>query len=127
MQELASIQQRADVDGQGNVVIQILGNDNRVDLTRPYLRLTRYLTRRRIDFDADLLSPYTRSIPLVGREQELAELRAWLVSDKRISVRVLTGRAGAGKTRLSLELCEELFTEGWAPGFVESGELARFL
>jgi hypothetical protein len=116
MQQPAPSQQRADVDGQGNVIVQILGNDNRVDLVRPYLRLTRYLTRRRVDSDADLLSPYTRSIPLIGREQEMADPRQWLSSAKPISVRVLTGRAGAGKTRLSLELCEELFAEGWAAG-----------
>jgi hypothetical protein len=126
MPEAAPAQQRADVHGQGNIIVQILGNDNRVDLARAYLRLTRYLARRRIETDADLLSPYTLSIPLVGRQPELADLRAWLGSDKPISVRVLTGRAGAGKTRLALELCEQLFEEGWAAGFVESGELGRF-
>jgi hypothetical protein len=125
MQEPAN-QQRADVDGQGNVIVQVLGNDNRVDLGRAYLRLTRYLTRRQTDSEIDLLSPYSRSIPLVGRELELAKLRTWLASGKPVSVRVLTGRAGAGKTRLSLELCEELFARDWAAGFVESEELGRF-
>jgi len=119
-------EQRADIDGSGNVIVQILGNDNRVDLGRPYLKLTRYLTRRPVDSEADLLSPYTRSIPLVGRQQEMTELRAWLENGRPISVRVLTGRAGAGKTRLSLELCEQVLAEGWAAGFVESEELRRF-
>ena len=118
-------EQRADIDGQGNVIVQILGNDNRVDLGRAYLRLTRYLTRRRIDSDADLLSPYARSIP-VGRQQEMTELQTWLGSGRPIAVRVLTGRAGAGKTRLSLELCEQMLAEGWAAGFLESEELRRF-
>ena len=126
MQQPAPNPQRADVDGQGNIIVQVLGNDNRVDFGRPYLRLTRYLTRRRIDSEVDLLSPYSRSIPLVGRQQEFADLRAWLSSGKPISVRVLVGRAGVSKTRLSLELCEQLFGEGWAAGFVQSSELTRF-
>jgi len=105
-------EQRADIDGSGNVIVQILGNDNRIDLGRAYLRLTRYLMRRRVDTEADLLSPYARSIPLVGRQQEMAELRAWLESGREVAVRVLTGRAGAGKTRLALALCERMLTEG---------------
>ena len=56
----------------------------------------------------------------------MAALRAWLASGRRVAVRVLTGRAGAGKTRLSLELCEQMLAEGWAAGFVESEELGRF-
>jgi hypothetical protein len=56
----------------------------------------------------------------------LTELRAWLESGRPIAVRVLTGRAGAGKTRLSLELCEQVLEEGWAAGFLESEELRRF-
>jgi tetratricopeptide (TPR) repeat protein len=121
--------QRVDVDGQGNIVVQVIGDDNRIDLGRPYLRLTRYLARR-VDAsqrsDAELLSPYSRSIPLIGRDEELADLRAWLASGKPISIRVLTGPAGSGKTRLALELCEEMFELGWAAGFVDSAELARF-
>ena len=38
MQQPAPNEQRADLDGQGNVIVQILGNDNRVDLTRPHLK-----------------------------------------------------------------------------------------
>jgi hypothetical protein len=125
MQQPAPSQQRADIDGQGNVIVQVLGNDNRVDFGRTYLKLTQHL-KSRVDSEIDLLSPYSRSIPLVGRREEREQLRAWLARDKPISVRVLTGRAGAGKTRFALELCDELFIEGWAAGFVESGELRRF-
>ncbi len=67
MQEPAHSQQRADVDGQGNAIVQFLRKDNRVDFgRRPYRRLSRYLRSRRIEPDADLLSPRSRSIPLVG-------------------------------------------------------------
>ena len=119
--------QHAGIDGQNNIVVQIEGDNNAVNLKGlAHLTLTRYLTRRRIDSDVDLLSPYSRSIPLIGRVGELADLRAWLTSQKPISIRVLTGRAGSGKTRLALELCEEMLGEGWDAGFLESGELDRF-
>ncbi len=119
--------QRAGIDGQNNVIVQIEGDNNAVNLKGlAHLTLTRYLTRRHVDTDIDILSPYTRSIPLIGRDAELADLRAWLASEKPISIRVLTGRAGSGKTRLALELCEQMLAEGWAAGFLESGELERF-
>ncbi len=41
-------------------------------------------------------------------------------------MRVLTGRAGTGKTRLALELCEDV-REEWDAGFVRDLELRRFL
>jgi hypothetical protein len=87
--------QHGKLDGQNNVFVQIAGDNNAVNLKGlAHLTLTRYLTRRRIDSDIDILSPYSRSIPLIGREAELADLRAWLTSDKPIAIRVLTGRGG---------------------------------
>jgi hypothetical protein len=119
--------QQAGIDGQNNIIVQIEGSNNAVNLKGlAHLTLTRYLTRRHIETDVDLLSPYTRSIPLIGRERELGELHAWLTNEKPISIRVLTGRAGSGKTRLALELCEQMLAEGWDAGFLESGELGRF-
>jgi hypothetical protein len=119
--------QHAGIDGQNNIIVQIEGDDNTVNLKGlAHLTLTRYLTRRRIESDIDILSPYSRSIPLIGRDAEIAGLRRWLGSEKPISIRVLTGRAGSGKTRLALELCEEMLAEGWDAGFLESGELERF-
>ena len=41
-------------------------------------------------------------------------------------MRVLTGRAGSGKTRVALELCEEV-QKDWDAGFVRDLELRRFL
>ena len=121
------MEQRAEIGGAGNTVVQIEGDRNTVNLKGlAHLTLTRYLTRRRIDSDADLLNPYARSIPLIGRDAEMTALRAWLLSEKAISVRVITGRGGAGETRLALELCEAMREEGWDAGFVESGELVRF-
>ena len=121
------MEQRAEVDGSGNVVVQIEGDRNTVNLKGlAHLTLTRFLQLRAPRSDADRLSPYALWIPLVGRERELADLRSWLDSEQAISVRVLTGRAGSGKTRLALELCEDI-RKAWDAGFVRYLELRRFM
>jgi hypothetical protein len=64
--------QHARIDGQNNVIVQIEGDNNAVNLKGlAQLTLTRYLTRRRIESDIDILSPYSRSIPLIGRDLSL--------------------------------------------------------
>jgi TIR domain/Tetratricopeptide repeat len=68
---------------------------------------------------AALLSPYAFSIPLIGREPVLAELRTWLTGEAPVSIRVMTAKGGAGKTRLALELCEAVAPDGWAAGFLK--------
>ncbi len=125
--------QRARADGSGNVFVQIAGNGNSVLLPeQPYLRLTRYLQRREVreedgkQSEADLVTAYTRSVPFVGRQAEIDDLWAWLENGDPISVRVLIGTAGRGKTRLALELCEQATTKGWGAGFATSSELDRF-
>lgn len=120
----------AEVDGRNNIVIQIQGDGNSVVANLPHLTLTRYLTRRQPDEDeseANLLTPYRMAIPLIGREAQLAELHDWLTSAKPISIRVLVGRAGSGKTRLALELCEKMTAQRWDAGFVTERELERFM
>jgi len=94
-------------------------------LGEPGLRLTRYPNRwitddREVPLEeaAPLLSPYARSIPLAGRESDLEDLQGWLKSGRLISVRVITAAAGAGKTRLALELCEAAVRDGWEAGFL---------
>ena len=100
--------------GRGNVVIQIQGDGNTVVAGKPHLKLTRYHVRRqRTKSDADLLSAYKLSIPMVGRDAAKSDLWSWLESGDAISVRVLTGTAGRGKTRLALELCEEADGKKW--------------
>ena len=110
--------QTATVPGEGNVVIQIVGDGNTVVDNRPYLRLTRYQVRhRRQKTETDLLTPYTMNIPMVGREGARADLWAWMTSGEAISIRVLTAPAGRGKTRLALELAEEAVERDWRAGF----------
>ena len=121
--------------GNGNFIVQIQGDGNSIVTGLPRLELTR---RRglacRIEMDPvtgkpheiDVIRPFTRSIDMVGRETELDDLRAWLHKETPISVQVLTGNAGYGKTRLALELIEEVVFQGWHAGFLTRAELKRF-
>src|SRR5258708_5586883 len=68
----------------------------------------------------------TDVVPLLGRECALDDLRCWLASDRDVSIRVLTGGAGGGKTGPALELVRGAAGKGWLAGFVESRELDRF-
>ena len=127
--------QTANTAGNGNYVVQIQGDGNSIVTGLPRLELTR---RRglacRIQTDPvtgkpheiDVIRPFTRSIDLVGREMELDDLRGWLHKGTPISIRVLTGNAGYGKTRLALELIEEVESQGWHAGFLTRAELTRF-
>ena len=49
-----------------------------------------------------------------------------MTTARRVSIRVLTGRAGSGKTRLALELCDAAVEQDWDAGFVTHRELVRF-
>jgi hypothetical protein len=123
----------AHVDGRHNIVVQAIGSGNNVsvDPRIPHLRLTQFEARTKRasadGLDAALLSAYrTDVVPFVGRDGELADLQRWIDSDRVISVRVLTGAGGRGKTRLALELVRKATEEGWQAGFVEHHELDRF-
>ncbi|MEN9374370.1 MAG: hypothetical protein RIR79_1922 [Pseudomonadota bacterium] len=119
-------QQEARADGNGNIIIQIVGDGNTVVSGYPDLALTRYATPPAIESDLERLSPYSRSIPLVGRATELADLWQFLENPKPIQARVLIGGGGSGKTRLAIELCEEAIAKGWAAGLVGRDEFHRF-
>jgi tetratricopeptide (TPR) repeat protein len=120
--------QYANVAGQHNIIVQVVGDGNTIVPNHAHLTLTRYLTRRgRTKSEADLLSPYAMAIPMLGREVQIAEFRRWLTTSQPITIRVLVGQAGSGKTRLALELCEAMIADNWDAGFVTDRELVRFL
>ena len=127
--------QTVSTSGNSNLIVQIQGDGNTIVTGLPYLELTRrHGLASRIQMDSgtgkpretDIIRPFTRSIDLVGRETELDDLCAWLRKETAISVRVLTGNAGYGKTRLALELIEEMVPQGWYAGFLTRAELKRF-
>lgn len=75
-----------------------------------------------------VLKPQYRLIPYTGQAFEGArdELLAWardLETGARVGLRTYTGRGGAGKTRLLLEVGEALRREGWWVGFLSAGQL----
>ncbi|SDK29863.1 hypothetical protein SAMN05421874_106313 [Nonomuraea maritima] len=65
-----------------------------------------------------LLAGRRAVVPFMGRDEELDELRSWAADPDPVSIAVLTGRAGTGKTRLAVELCAELAEAGWDTGFL---------
>ncbi|HEY8138878.1 MAG TPA: tetratricopeptide repeat protein, partial [Methylocystis sp.] len=65
-------------------------------------------------------------VPLIGRDDVIAEMRGWLASGAIVSLRVLIGAGGRGKTRLALEFARIISMEGWLAGFVEQTEFDRF-
>ncbi|MEQ4715461.1 tetratricopeptide repeat protein [Nonomuraea sp. B19D2] len=57
-------------------------------------------------------------VPFLGRDEELAHPRTWAAEPAALSIAILTGRSGTGKTRLASELCVELAAAGWDTGFL---------
>eukprot|EP00439_Symbiodinium_sp_Y106_P088546 s1_g1082.t1 len=118
--------------GHGNIAVQIVGDGNTIVAGHPHLLLTRYETDRLSAEDiaerepTQLLAARQRAIPTIGRDPLLNEYEAWLNNDAAISVRVLVGSAGRGKTRFGLDLCDRATTSDWQTGFATSAEIRRF-
>ncbi|MFI9839348.1 tetratricopeptide repeat protein [Nonomuraea sp. NPDC051941] len=68
--------------------------------------------------DWTLLMARHAVVPFLGRDEQLADLRSWAAEPAALSIAVLTGRSGTGKTRLAGELCAELAEAGWDTGFL---------
>ena len=124
--------QSASVFGNDNIVVQASGSGVNVNIgAQPYLRLTQYEKRTKLaakdNSEAALLSAYRADVvPLIGRDRDLADLRTWLDTEAPVSVCVLIGAGGRGKTRLALELAREIAKGGWLAGFATAEELDRF-
>ena len=69
---------------------------------------------------AHYLWPEEAVVPFRPRP-ELDELMAWCASGEHAAVRLVTGDAGAGKTRLARQLSDELAENGWQPLWVPRG------
>jgi tetratricopeptide (TPR) repeat protein len=127
-----SLAQSATVSGNDNIVVQAIDSVVNVKVgPKPYLRLTQYERRTKLaardNTETALLSAYRADVvPLVGRDGALADLRAWLDMASSVSVRVLVGAGGRGKTRLALELAREIAKDQWLAGFATAEELDRF-
>ncbi|MGP3912031.1 hypothetical protein [Nonomuraea sp. 10N515B] len=77
--------------------------------------------------DWRLLMPRHAVVPFLGRAEELARLREWAEEPGALSIAVLSGRPGTGRTRLAGELCEVLARAGWDAGFLPLGSACAAL
>jgi hypothetical protein len=78
--------------------------------------------------ELDLLVADAGKLPLIGRKDLLAELRAWLDDETDISVCALIGRAGTSKTRVAIEFCRTIDSDPtgkgeWIAGFLSPEDL----
>jgi len=116
-----------------NIIVQRSGSGANTDIQsgRPYLRLTQYVRRTKLaardNSETALLSAYRADVvPLIGRDGEMEKLRRWLDDPRELSVHVLVGAGGRGKTRLALKLARAASQGGWLAGFASAEELDRF-
>jgi hypothetical protein len=117
----------SNIFGSYNIVVQAQGDGITVNVNQPHLTLTAWhLNAPKAQKILDLLTPFCRAIPLVGRDSAKRDLEDWLDGESAISVRCLIGGAGSGKTRLAIEVCLAAAAKGWDVGFVAHQELVRF-
>ena len=102
------------VHAQARAVAERSGLSVRLPLVDPLLELD----WRPGDPASDLLCPRYRVVPLTDRDALLAQLTRWRDSDGNFDVLLLTGRGGAGKTRLAAEACAAAARAGWTAGFL---------
>ncbi|MGD0069891.1 MAG: ATP-binding protein, partial [Streptosporangiaceae bacterium] len=61
-----------------------------------------------------LLRAADRVVPFIGRTAELSQLRSWRDAPGQLSVILVFGPGGQGKTRLASEFANDSAMEGWA-------------
>jgi tetratricopeptide (TPR) repeat protein len=71
-----------------------------------------------------LLAPEQAVMPIQGREQERQQLLRWCADPDASTVRVMSGPAGVGKTRLAVEVSRSL-PAGWVAGRCLSGRVGE--
>ncbi|MFE1441912.1 trypsin-like peptidase domain-containing protein [Streptomyces sp. NPDC058739] len=77
--------------------------------------------------DYELLQARHQAVGFLGRDAERRDLRAWCAADEHVSLGLVAGAGGAGKTRLGIQLCRELTEQGWSAGFADDVVLHAFL
>jgi hypothetical protein len=67
------------------------------------------------------LRPEAEVVAFVPRP-ELSTLREWCVTGGRLAVRLVIGKGGVGKTRLAVQLVQDLAENGWRAVWVAPGQ-----
>jgi len=137
-------QQSANVQGDGNQTVQIVGSNIRVTFSGP--RALRLIEdgiggepektpgkRNAAGFtptgyrETEILWATNRkSLYFRGREAEVLALWDWLTAEDKISAHIITGAGGRGKTRLAVELAAQARADGWLAGFAGRDAFAPF-
>src|SRR3954453_19258442 len=102
--------------GERGIGIQVSGDSSTIIVYAGLAELSllrKHSRKSEPKTELQLLRVDLRATTLVGRAAELLALDAWLESDRPVSVRCITGRAGVGKTRLAIELCDSAEKAGW--------------
>ncbi|MEV8038883.1 tetratricopeptide repeat-containing serine protease family protein [Streptomyces sp. NPDC086182] len=87
----------------------------------PAALLTSAAANRAFRSPAALLRADAEAVTFHGRDDELADLRAWSENKPdTLAIRVMTGPGGQGKTRLARRLTDTLGWEGWVTGHLRS-------
>ena len=73
-------------------------------------------TGRAFQATSTLLDARFGDLPLVGRDELLADFDRWREDGDGAHVRLIIGPGGAGKTRLAMELCRRAAAAGWRAG-----------
>lgn len=77
--------------------------------------------------DYELLQARYQAVGFLGRDGERRDLLAWCAADEHVSLGLVAGAGGSGKTRLGIQLCRELAEQGWSTGFAKDAVLDAFL
>ncbi|MFJ7272000.1 tetratricopeptide repeat protein, partial [Streptomyces sp. NPDC099050] len=103
------------------LITQHTGWEPVLEPIEPAALLTPATVDRNFRSPAALLRADTEAVAFHGRDTELADLHAWCESSPpSISVRVMTGPGGQGKTRLARHLTDTLGWHGWVTGHLRS-------
>ncbi|HXM57107.1 MAG TPA: 5'-methylthioadenosine/S-adenosylhomocysteine nucleosidase [Candidatus Dormibacteraeota bacterium] len=84
----------------------------------PVLETRRWEWRTGVFAPSSMLRAEFAVVPFYGRERERRDLLQWAGSDPPLAVHLSIGPGGMGKTRLMIEVCDELGAAGWQTGFL---------